>query len=662
MKKILLSVLAFCLLFCAAAYAERVAIALPGSGTQADPYQIATKEDLLQLAAFVNQEYNAEDYDDLSAHYVLTADIALNDCADFENWDANPPELNWMPIGYERDFRGVFDGNGYTISGLYIHRDVEQFSYGPNSRFGLFGYVSNNGSIRNLNITNAYVHPKYVQGLGGTNTGILAGESSGTVSGCSVEGVLVCEGGVYGGIAGSNSGEIADCSFAGKMIERTAYVNNAMGGIAGSAGAISDCSVSAELISEKTTDELLVYAEMGGIAGMMSSANTIRNCVFTGTIRSEGDAGGILGSASAFSMPDDGEKKGQIINCVNEGSVTAAGDAGGIVGVCMDRRDTPLWIDSCVNRGEVKCTAEDVYAVGGIVGGIDTRNGGDVIVSNCTNEAELSNKTVGGIVGRAMQNTGNILVEHCTNKAVLRSEGFYVGGVLGSLQQWGGDWSVIVDRCVNDGDLYANSNAGGIVCFTYDVDPAGKGRSLTISDCVNRGKLTSSGSNSYMGGILGTDGMQNTPVKITGCVNEGDLEYTHQVMIDADTLQNPMFTLSRISGGVVGYAGTTPFLTVNSGDRVQNNINVENAYLTVENCASRGKFIHKEPKFTEDAYAVMTENWTDADTEYVMSFFIAIEGGVVGTISDEENYSVNIVDCTFENAGEAISSWIIHER
>ena len=70
--------------------ASRVASPVPaaeafdgGSGTEEDPYQIATAEQLALLAKYVNE--GNEDYS--KACYIQTADIVMNDTFDLENWD-----------------------------------------------------------------------------------------------------------------------------------------------------------------------------------------------------------------------------------------------------------------------------------------------------------------------------------------------------------------------------------------------------------------------------------------------------------------------------------------------------------------------------------------------------------------------------------------------
>lgn len=92
-----------------------------GDGTEQNPYQIASAAELTLLEELIRkeaEESNQEDY--AKASYVLTADIVLNDCSDFEQWSQNGPEYSWRPIGGGSlgNFKGSFDGNGYTISGM----------------------------------------------------------------------------------------------------------------------------------------------------------------------------------------------------------------------------------------------------------------------------------------------------------------------------------------------------------------------------------------------------------------------------------------------------------------------------------------------------------------------------------------------------------------
>lgn len=100
-----------------------------GSGTAEDPWQIATVEQLQAV------------HDDLTASYVLTADIDL-DGVDFEpigNFEAVSEEDSETPKE-EAAFTGSFDGDGYTISNLVMEDDAA-LSY------GLFGCIYGENAV-----------------------------------------------------------------------------------------------------------------------------------------------------------------------------------------------------------------------------------------------------------------------------------------------------------------------------------------------------------------------------------------------------------------------------------------------------------------------------------------------------------------------------------
>ena len=84
-----------------------------GDGTKENPYQISNASELAHLADKVNQQTAAPEYE----YYILTDNINLG-------------HEEWTPIGlhdYESQyFCGSFDGNGYTISDLYIPARSQQ--------------------------------------------------------------------------------------------------------------------------------------------------------------------------------------------------------------------------------------------------------------------------------------------------------------------------------------------------------------------------------------------------------------------------------------------------------------------------------------------------------------------------------------------------------
>ena len=87
----------------------------------------------------------------------------------------------WQPIGdTATGFSGDFDGNGYTISNLFINRT----SSSTNTFAGLFGEVESGAEIEDLALTG--VNVTFTGQTGGSTTdiwvGALAGRSAGTIS------------------------------------------------------------------------------------------------------------------------------------------------------------------------------------------------------------------------------------------------------------------------------------------------------------------------------------------------------------------------------------------------------------------------------------------------------------------------------------------------
>lgn len=101
-----------------------------------DIYEISSAGELKQFAAEVNGGNSFE-----GITIVLTSDITWNS-------DVNK---NWDPIGNKptTPFKGIFDGNGYTINTLYHHyKESNSTDYSMNY-FGFFGFVENS-TLKNI--------------------------------------------------------------------------------------------------------------------------------------------------------------------------------------------------------------------------------------------------------------------------------------------------------------------------------------------------------------------------------------------------------------------------------------------------------------------------------------------------------------------------------
>jgi len=247
-------------------------------------------------------------------------------------------------------FQGAFDGGGHSISNL-SYQSI--YSWG-----GLFGYVGENGTVKDVKLSDAGL------ALGASHSGGIAGVNEGMISGCEVTGEnLRFTFGGTGGIAGVNRGTISDCMAGGTLVFDCRSGN--IGGIAG--------------INEKTgkivnsyvdgTIHFLNQAEAGAFAGGIAGVNagTVEKCFARGGIRADSAAsvGGIVGYSYEGSS---------VRMCYNlavidgkfDGNAKTAG-----IGVYLYGNT-----DGCYNYGKICRSAGELYgAVYGYIG-----NG---TISNC---------------------------------------------------------------------------------------------------------------------------------------------------------------------------------------------------------------------------------------------------------------------------------------
>ena len=128
-----------------------------GSGTITDPYKISTASELAYVAK--NLGTTAGKY------YELTKDIVINDTSEADWTDTAaewPSKITlgnaWDSYKGELGFAGVLNGNGHTISGIYINGGTGA---------GLFSIINGGAVIYNLNIDNSSITSNMAGAFGG---------------------------------------------------------------------------------------------------------------------------------------------------------------------------------------------------------------------------------------------------------------------------------------------------------------------------------------------------------------------------------------------------------------------------------------------------------------------------------------------------------------
>ncbi len=286
---------------------------MTGKGTEAEPFELKTADHLAWFRDFVNEgnmKACAKIADDVK-------EIDMSTVCHKADTEKQVAELSWTPIGisFGNKYQGTFDGNGKTISNLYIINAAS-------SSVGFFGYAEK-GSIKNITFDNAKVKRTVDH-----YTGILAGfgelciiENIKTLANCSVEG----KNGV-GGIAGMASGDIGNC-------ENHAMVNgaNSVGGIVGdyrgSGKSIISCANYGVVTGTGNS--------VGGIAGDFGSG-TIQNCANYCDITGADIVGNLIGDGSICNLNNvlgtgnviatsDTERAGLLVGRIINSSSTASG-------------------------------------------------------------------------------------------------------------------------------------------------------------------------------------------------------------------------------------------------------------------------------------------------------------------------------------------------
>lgn len=238
----------------------------------------------------------------LDANAILTKDIIVNTGVldANKNLVSKSYFIEWEPIGTRwSPYTGTFDGQGYTISGLYFNN--------PHSSYvGLFGCIGANGKISNVGVLDSYFQ---FSALGGG----VCGVNSGTVRDCKNTG-FVRGLATIGGVCGLNEkGGIIENSFNEGTVSGTGDNARQVGGVSGyNNGTIKSCYNTASVSGQES---------VGGVSGF-NSVGTTTNCFNEGTVSGQNIVGGVCGNGCGVTTT----------NCFNEGIVSGQSHVGGVCG------------------------------------------------------------------------------------------------------------------------------------------------------------------------------------------------------------------------------------------------------------------------------------------------------------------------------------------
>lgn len=232
-----------------------------GSGTESKPYLISSREEFEAIADAVNSGNDL-----LGVYFKQTDDIDFGN----EVW----PTIGITINNAAHQFRGVFDGGGNKIYNLYVNRHDDDA--------GLFGYVGEDGVIKNVHVEDGEVRGAYwVGGIAGRNNGI--------VEYCSFSGYVYGNQQYIGGIVGDNhGGTVSYCCNLGDV-----EFNLIGGGVVGrnSGGTVENCYNRGYVYSYN-----IVRGYAGGVVGENTTGSTVENCYSDGWVDGNMACGAIVGA------------------------------------------------------------------------------------------------------------------------------------------------------------------------------------------------------------------------------------------------------------------------------------------------------------------------------------------------------------------------------
>ena len=519
-------------------------------GTKDTVYEISNAGQLYWFADKVN---NGE----TSLNAVLTADISVNE-GDVSGCDGTKTDSSWRdwtPIGNsDNRYFGTFDGQDYTVSGLYFNDEGAEY-------VGLFG--RSYGNIKNVGVVNSYFKGHdYVGGVCGKNNEATTNcYNAGTVATAHSNAWI-------GGVCGTNEGTVTNSYNTGNV---TAIHFVYAGGVCGYNvnGTITN-SYNTGKVSSTRSD-----SHIGSVCGHNDSG-TITNCYYLDTSETDNLDGTIFKTAEQFAS---GEVAYLLNGSKSEGDTVhfyqnLSGENADALPVLDNTHSVVYFGESC-KTGDISYINKDDFHDFD-ENGFCTQKEGEThyqpaTLNETTGNYEISNAgqlywfagLVNGTLDGVEQNTlaNAILTTNITvNENLLDSLQYDAKNNVSN----GSDfisWTPIADWMGNrttqysgtfdgnnktvsglyfNGDstcigLFGSSESDGNIKNVGVVDSYFKGNDYvggvcgnnagTITNCYNAGNLTAIESSATIGGICG----YNNGGTVTNCYNTGTVTATGSV-------------------------------------------------------------------------------------------------------------------------------------
>ena len=351
-------------------------------GTEEDPYILKDAADLVGLA---KQTKSAGGYQNFAGKYfILANDITVN----YDN-EVETNRLSWPIIGVigassapQYSFKGCFDGNGYTISGIYY-----KTSNDANRNVGLFSRIPVGATVKNLRMENSYIestrHVGAIAGWvdGGTYQNVHIGDTVTVKAKHTVGGMLGC-------LAAAANTSIKKCQSDAQVVSTTTSTAD-YSYAGGMIGKVTTSSVSGAVLSTISIEECVVGATVdakreysGGFCGHIAYHQVnFLNSIFKGTVTTtQRRIGGFVG------VVDGG--KVSMEYCLSAGTLDASAYTswnpciGGFVGHVLATGGLNVKQSLYVGTMEANWDNSEIITYGPIIGYSETTNSTAIVVSD----------------------------------------------------------------------------------------------------------------------------------------------------------------------------------------------------------------------------------------------------------------------------------------
>ena len=370
--------------------------------------------------------------------YELTRSLDFDDAGSYASGAVNAAWTTgqgWEPIQAgelwgivaERLFAATFEGNGHTISNLYVNRPDGGEGTGP---VGFFGSTSDS-IIRNVGLIDVnIVGSTVIGGLIGVNH---YGDVTDTYVTGSVAGVVY-----LGGLVGWNLGQITGSHFSGAVTAREGdWESNAVGGLVG-------FQESGAIIGSHTSGSVSGDEYVGGLAGEVKGGSYVIASHSSAQVTGDAGVGGLVGVNRFL-----------ISGSYATGAVSGGSGVGGLVGY----------------HGPVGMIVAS-YATGNVggrenVGGLAGGNRFLITASYATGHV-TGDEHVGGLIG-GNRDRATLTASYATGHV---SGGDNVGGLVGfnDASITGGVWDTETSGVANG--VGRGSSAGVVGMTSADLQAA----------------------------------------------------------------------------------------------------------------------------------------------------------------------------------------------